>query len=51
MFRSLLFFISLGVTMNSYITHYNDSIYALSLDNETPITIASSLKTCGDAPS
>ncbi|KAJ5374172.1 hypothetical protein N7517_006178 [Penicillium concentricum] len=51
MFRYLSFFVSLAAATNLYATHYDGSIYTLSFDSRNSLSIASSLKTCGDAPS
>jgi 6-phosphogluconolactonase (cycloisomerase 2 family) len=51
MFHYLPFFISLAAATNLYATHYNGNIYTLSLDSRNSLSITSSLKTCGDAPS
>ncbi|KAJ5823986.1 hypothetical protein N7447_006326 [Penicillium robsamsonii] len=55
MSRYLSFFISLAAATNLYATlyatHYDGNIYTLSLDSGNSLSIASSVKTCGDAPS
>ncbi|KAJ6190815.1 hypothetical protein N7519_000836 [Penicillium mononematosum] len=53
MVRCLALFISLAAAANLYATHYDGNIYTLSLDsgNGNSLSITSSLKTCGDAPS
>ncbi|CAI7622139.1 unnamed protein product [Penicillium glandicola] len=51
MLRYLHFFISLAAATNLYATHYDGNVYTLSLDEGNSLSIASSLKTCGDAPS
>ncbi|CAG8893092.1 unnamed protein product [Penicillium egyptiacum] len=51
MVRCLAFLISLAAATNLYATHYNGNIYTLSLDGKNSLSISSSLKTCGDAPS
>lgn len=51
MFRYLHFFIALAAATNLYATHYDGNIYTLSLDSGNSLSITSSLKTCGDAPS
>lgn len=51
MFRYLLFFICLTAATNLFATHYDGNIYTLSFDSENSLSITSSLKTCGDAPS
>jgi 6-phosphogluconolactonase (cycloisomerase 2 family) len=51
MLRYLPFIISLATATNLYATHYDGNIYTLSLDSGNSLSITSSLKTCGDAPS
>jgi 6-phosphogluconolactonase (cycloisomerase 2 family) len=51
MFRYLPFLISLTAATNLFATHYDGNIYTLSLDSGKSLSITSSLKTCGDAPS
>ncbi|OOQ90582.1 hypothetical protein PEBR_03739 [Penicillium brasilianum] len=51
MFRYLPFFICLTAATNLFATHYDGNIYTLSFDSENSLSITSSLKTCGDAPS
>ncbi|KAJ5170210.1 uncharacterized protein N7500_002993 [Penicillium coprophilum] len=51
MFCYLPFFVSLVAATNLYATHYDGNIYTLSLDSANSLSISSSLKTCGDAPS
>lgn len=50
MFRYLAF-ISLAAATNLYATHYDGNIYTLSLDGGNSLSVTSSLKTCGEAPS
>lgn len=51
MFRHLPFLISFAAATNLYATHYDGNIYTLSLNSADSLSITSSLKTCGDAPS
>lgn len=51
MFRYLPFCISLAAATNLYTTHFDGTIYTLSLDSGNSLSITSSLKTCGAAPS
>lgn len=51
MVHCLPFFISLAAATNLYATHYNGYVYSLSLDGENSLSVTSSSKTCGDAPS
>ncbi|KGO43267.1 Lactonase, 7-bladed beta propeller [Penicillium expansum] len=51
MVHCLPFFISLAAATNLYATHYNGNVYSLSLDGENSLSVTSSSKTCGDAPS
>lgn len=51
MVRCLALFISLAAATSLYATHYDGNIYTLSFDSGNSLSITSSLKTCGDAPS
>ncbi|KAF9885223.1 hypothetical protein FE257_000583 [Aspergillus nanangensis] len=50
-FRYLPLLFSLSAATNLYATHYSGTVYSLSLTDGGELSIASSLKTCGDLPS